>query len=579
MPKGRIAKFPGFSDLGGVRFDPIGASCILSDMSGKRTVVVGFLGTVLDSGGGPKRWEKWRPSVALTQQDDLAVDRLELLVEPRFNAIAETVSRDVGSVSPDTAVVRRPFPVKNPWDFEEVYASLHDFARAYPWDTDREEYLFHITTGTHVAQICLFLLVESRHLPGRLLQTSPRTATRGGFEGSHQVIDLDLSKYDAMSKRFGEERRASVTSLKGGIETRNAAYNRLVERMERVAGSTKDPVLVIGPTGSGKTRLARRLYELKRAKRLVDGEFVEFNCATLRGDGAMSTLFGHVKGAYTGAVEARAGLLRKAHGGVLFLDEIGELGLDEQAMLLRAIEEKRFYPVGSDKEVQAEFQLLAGTNRPLRRAVAEGRFRDDLLARIDTWTFELPALKDRPEDVPPNVDHELERLGTERHRHLTLTREARVKYLAFAVSPEARWTGNFRDLAASVRRLATLSDDGRIGVSDVDDELDRLRASWTGGDPDEGQELVEAVLGPARARKLDRFDRVQLEEVVRVCRRARSLAEAGRVLFAVSRLEKTSVNDSHRLRKYLARFELGWDDVRGDEAREREAREREVRGA
>src|SRR4030095_7720389 len=130
-----------------------------------------------------------------------------------------------------------------------------------------------------------------------------------------------------------------------------------------------------------KSQLARRIYELKKARHQVTGAFVEVNCATLRGDAAMSALFGHVKGAFTGALKDRAGLLRAADGGVLFLDEIGELGRDEQAMLVRALEEKRFSPFGSDVEVSSDFQLIAGTNRELLPAVREGRFREDLLAR------------------------------------------------------------------------------------------------------------------------------------------------------------------------------------------------------
>ena len=128
----------------------------------------------------------------------------------------------------------------------------------------------------------------------------------------------------------------------------------------------------------------------------MSGELVEVNCATIRGDGAMSALFGHVKGAFTGALEARPGLLRKAHGGVLFLDEIGELGADEQAMLLRAIEEKAFFPLGSDREVNSDFLLLAGTNRDLGAEVAAGRFREDLFARINLWTFRLPGPRRAP---------------------------------------------------------------------------------------------------------------------------------------------------------------------------------------
>ena len=130
------------------------------------------------------------------------------------------------------------------------------------------------------------------------------------------------------------------------------------------------PILLLGPTGAGKSLLARRIYELKKSRRLVKGPFVEVNCATVRGDAAMSALFGHVKGAFTGAVRDRPGLLLSADDGVLFLDEIGELGLDEQAMLLRALEEKRFLPLGGDQEVSSDFQLIAGTNRDLADAGA-----------------------------------------------------------------------------------------------------------------------------------------------------------------------------------------------------------------
>jgi len=117
----------------------------------------------------------------------------------------------------------------------------------------------------------------------------------------------------------------------------------------------------------------------------------------------MSALFGHVKGAFTGAINPRPGLLRAADGGILFLDEIGELGPDEQAMLLRALEDKVFLPMGSDREVKSDFQLVAGTNRDLFALVREGKFRDDLLARINLWAFQMPGLRDRIEDIEVRV--------------------------------------------------------------------------------------------------------------------------------------------------------------------------------
>ena len=259
------------------------------------------------------------------------------------------------------------------------------------------------------ARVCLFLLTESRYFPARLLQTSPgrRGEPRRG-PGTYSIIDLDLSRYDRLASRFRKEQVEGQSFLKGDIETRNASFNQLIERIEHVAVASRAPVLLTGPTGAGKSKLARRIFELKKARRQVAGEFAEVNCATLRGDAAMSTLFGHKKGAFTGAIADRAGLLMKAHQGVLFLDEVGELGLDEQAMLLRAIEEKIFYPMGSDREATSDFQLLCGTNRDLVPRIARGEFREDLFARINLWTFRLPALHERPEDIPPNLDFELQ---------------------------------------------------------------------------------------------------------------------------------------------------------------------------
>jgi transcriptional regulatory protein RtcR len=527
----------------------------------KKTVVIGFLGSQLDyAGKGSARWEKWRPTVALCQQENLLVHRLELMHDLRNRGLAERTRLDIKAISPETEMRRHEIELRDPWDFEEVYTTLHDFARNYPFDTENEDYLIHITTGTHVAQICWFLLAEARYLPARLLQTSPpRKKEIANSVGSYEIIDLDLSRYNQIARRFARERHDSVSFLKSGIATRNPTFNRTIERIEQVAGRSKAPMLLVGPTGAGKSFLARRIHELKRQRQQLAGRFIEVNCATLRGDSAMSSLFGHVKGAFTGAQSERPGLLRAADGGLLFLDEIGELGLDEQAMLLKAIEEKRFLPFGSDREVSSDFQLIAGTHRDLRRWVAEGRFREDLYARINLWTFDLPGLATRPEDIEPNLDFELERHAQEQGRLVRFNVEARRHYLAFATSPEARWSGNFRELGASVTRLATLAEAGRITEGDVDEEISRLRHAWQDGqDPGE----IALLLGAA-ASQLDLFDRYQLEGVLAVCRASQSLSEAGRKLFASSRQEKKKANDADRLRKYLARFDLSFDALRG----------------
>ena len=524
----------------------------------KDIVVFGLLGSVVDAGKGPARWSKWRPSVAVCQQDDLLVRRFELFTPLQSRELARQIADDIRHISPETTVVLRDLDLANPWDFEEVYGALYEIARTYPFDHEAEDYLVHITTGTHVAQICLFLLTESRHFPGRLLQTSP--GRREPARGTYSIVDLDLSRYDKLASRFTEERRDAVSFLKSGIETRSERFNRLIERIEQVAIHSREPLLLTGPTGAGKSRLARRIFELKKSRHQVTGEFVEVNCATIRGEGAMSALFGHVKGSFTGAMRDRAGYLRAAHHGVLFLDEIGELGLDEQAMLLRAVEEKVFFPLGSDREARSDFQLIAGTNCDLAAMVRERRFREDLLARINLWTFQLPGLRERTEDIEPNLMFELEQFARRNGARVTFNKEAREKFLRFASSAEASWAANFRDLNGAVVRMATLARGGRITTELVDEEIARLRAMWSSAEAKTSP--LERFLDASTLAELDSFDRVQLEHVVDVARRARSLSDAGRMLFTASRQKRKSVNDADRVRKYLGRFGIEWAALR-----------------
>ncbi|MBD3814723.1 MAG: sigma 54-interacting transcriptional regulator, partial [Betaproteobacteria bacterium] len=349
---------------------------------------------------GPSRWNKWRPTVSICMQEDLRVDRFVMIHGSYHSRLADFVMQDIRDVSPETEIVPHVMDFDDAWDFEEVYGKLLDFAREFEFDPDAQDYLIHITTGTHVAQICLFLLTEARYLPGRLLQTQPSKGAPQPI-GTWAAIDLDLSRYDSIASRFAEASAESTSFLKSGIETRNAAFNRMIEEIEQVAVRSRAPILLMGPTGAGKSQLARKVYELKKLRHQVNGPFVEVNCATLKGDSAMSALFGHRKGAFTGAVQDRPGLLKSADKGLLFLDEIGELGLDEQAMILRAIEEGRFLPVGADSEAKSKFQLIAGTNRNLMDEVAAGNFREDLFARLNLWTFALPGLAKRREDIAP----------------------------------------------------------------------------------------------------------------------------------------------------------------------------------
>ncbi|QDL93053.1 AAA family ATPase [Paroceanicella profunda] len=516
-----------------------------------KNVVIGFLGTKLDMG----RKRRWRPTPGLATNGQFHIDRLEILFDREYDRLAHRVRSEVEAASPGTEVLLRDFDLADPWDFQEVYGKLFDFARAYGFDEDRERYHVHLTTGTHVAQICWFLLTESRHIPARLIQTGPPGP--GESAPRLDIIDLDLSRYNALQQRFDQLSRAYSDQLKGGIETRNAAYNALIDRIELVASASDEPILLLGETGTGKTELAERIHALKLDRRRVKGRMVHVNCATLRGPDAMAALFGQRRGHTGVAGSERNGLLREADGGVLFLDEVDELGLGEQAVLLHAIESGRFYPLGSDHEVSSRFRILSGASRDLRALGAAGAFRPDLLARLGMWSFRLPPMRERREDIEPNLAFELARAERQLGTRVGFNTDARARYLTFASDPATAWPGNFRDFGASVRRLCTLAPRGRITRSMVEEEIATLVTDWGTATSDADQRLVRDLLGEA-AGDVDPFDVVQLAHVLRICRQSPSLSAAGRSLFAASRSRKSTQNDADRLRKYLARFGLAW---------------------
>ncbi len=210
-----------------------------------------------------------------------------------------------------------------------------------------------------------------------------------------------------------------------------------LDRLAKAASSEVD-VLVTGETGTGKELFARAIHDNSpRAK----GPFVVLDCTALPATLAESTLFGHVRGAFTGADAAREGLVREAHGGTLFLDEVGELPLDLQAKFLRVLQERRFRPVGATRESESRFRLVAATNRDIAALAANGRFRSDLMFRLRAFVIELPPLRERKDDIKDLVQHYLARTGGRNRGGIK------------GVSPEFvqalwrhHWPGNVREL-------------------------------------------------------------------------------------------------------------------------------------
>jgi two-component system response regulator HydG len=243
----------------------------------------------------------------------------------------------------------------------------------------------------------------------------------------------------------------------------SAPMRSLRELVRRVAG-TGAPVLILGETGTGKSAVARALHtQSPRAGH----PFVPVNCAALPEALLESELFGHVRGAFTGAAAARPGLFAEASGGTLFLDEVGELAPGLQAKLLHVLERSTLRPVGADREVAIDVRVLAATNRDLREAARTGAFREDLLYRLDVLSITAPPLRDRREDLPALVAHFLAE-GLARHPG-SLVR--RFSGEALAVLAGYPWPGNVRELAHAVERTVLLGRDETVSPADLPERM------------------------------------------------------------------------------------------------------------
>jgi len=217
---------------------------------------------------------------------------------------------------------------------------------------------------------------------------------------------------------------------------------RNVLRMVEKLGRCRWPVLLLGETGTGKEVVARSIHQVQPV-----GPFVTIDCSSLVGPLMESELFGHVKGAFTGAVTPKTGLIEVADGGTAFFDEIGELPLDLQAKLLRVLQEKEFRPVGSLTHRRSDFRVIAATNRDLAREVEKGTFRRDLFYRLNVVNLRLAPLRDRKEDIPALIAHFLARHG----RGHTLTQETLEAMLSYD------WPGNVRELENCVQHMVAIN--------------------------------------------------------------------------------------------------------------------------
>ncbi|MBS1190579.1 MAG: Helix-turn-helix, Fis-type [Rhodocyclaceae bacterium] len=262
-----------------------------------------------------------------------------------------------------------------------------------------------------------------------------------------------------------------------GVIGKSEAMRSVCERLKRIAPASAT-VLLTGESGSGKEVAARALHRMSSR---ADGPFVPVNCAAIASELIESELFGHVKGAFTGAQGAREGLFYYARGGTLFLDEIAELPAAAQAKLLRVLEERRIRPVGSEQEIPVDVRVIAATNRNLKAEVDAHRFRQDLYYRLQVVEVHLPALRERPEDIPELIEHFISTLAP----HLGMPRlEADARILARLAAYD--WPGNVRELKNLVERSLIM------GWFDFGPHLDHIAADpGLGSGSDDSLEAIE----------------------------------------------------------------------------------------
>ncbi|HXZ80525.1 MAG TPA: sigma-54 dependent transcriptional regulator [Terriglobales bacterium] len=298
------------------------------------------------------------------------------------------------------------------------------------------------------------------------VQSAVQAMKMGAFDYITKPFNLDelrmmLQRAVDDLKMTAEKRalRDSLRSKQGfGCLVGKSLEMERIYRIIAKAAQTVHPVLIIGESGTGKELVARSIHFSGPHH---DQPFIPVDCGSLVPTLIESELFGYVRGAFTGAVRSKDGLLAIANGGTVFLDEIGELPVDLQAKLLRAIQEKEIRPVGSTKRIPIDVRILAATNRDLETAVAEGGFRRDLYFRLNVLTIRIPPLRQRKQDIPLLVEHFMDRLARSTGSKRTFSEDALQAFLNYD------WPGNVRELENSIERAWAISSGATLSLHDL----------------------------------------------------------------------------------------------------------------
>jgi len=384
------------------------------------------------------RWNAYHRALVLTVPGGLA----------RAHALADDMKAQVG------AVEVRVVGIDDPSDYAALFAALGPLvAELAELARGERTYLdVLLSSGTPQAQTLWVIFVQAKMLRARMLQVIPAAFVPRPHPRAIREVSLDIEGFPEIRVL-----REEVTRLRAEVRARSSklvagsdVMRSLLDRVIRVAQSEL-PVLVLGETGSGKELIARAIHD---GSPRADGPFIAENCGAIADSLLASELFGHEAAAFTGAAARHRGLFEQASGGTIFLDEIGELPAQVQAMLLRVLQERTVRRVGGEAAVPVDVRVVAATHRDLEQMVRDGRFREDLYYRLRGATLTVPPLRERVSDLPAMIEVFLREATIRgRARKLPVLPEAMRLLAAYA------WPGNVRELRSEVHRWAVFCDD------------------------------------------------------------------------------------------------------------------------
>ena len=358
------------------------------------------------------------------------------------------------------------------------------------------------------AQIPIIFLTGHGDIP-----MSVRAIKSGALDFLTKPVDAD-HLLGAIAKGIAQDHGALQS---GGVVGTSQSWRDVLGQAAKVAPA-ETTVLLSGESGTGKEVVAHLIH---RGSRRAEGPFVPLNCAALPEALLESELFGYEKGAFTGAVAARAGRLEQAAGGTLFLDEVGEMSPAVQAKFLRVLQEREFQRLGGTRMLKADVRVVAATNRDLQVAMTRGAFREDLYYRLHVFAIHLPPLRDRPEDILPLLEHFVQELGPVvlGRPAAGISREAREHFLAYA------WPGNVRELRNAVERALILCEGGLINPEHLPWHAEAARSA-----PQPLPSVAEPVVGnfPANGVDLEAMERTLIERALKQA--GQNKAKAARLL-------------------------------------------------